>query len=76
MSQKFRYEVRDYSLEKINFKSVLAGVKGTHPQIISAKFEMTEIGEECLVVKVTYEFLPEILERIVFEKKEIPAEES
>ncbi len=29
-----------------------------------------------MVVKVSYEFLPEIVERIVFEKVEIPAEES
>lgn len=58
MSQKFRYEAKNYNLQKINFKSVVAGVKGTHPQIILAKFEKTESGEECLTVKVSYEFLP------------------
>ncbi len=73
---RYRYEAKDYELKKINYKTVIAAVKNTHPQIISAKFTKTEDDSHILTTTVRYEFLPEINEEIVFEKKEIPAEES
>jgi hypothetical protein len=30
------YHVKNYELNKINFKTIIAGLKGTHPQIIKA----------------------------------------
>jgi hypothetical protein len=73
ITQKFRYDLKDYPLKKINYKTVVAAIKGTHPQIISAKFTRNEDDVHVLTVKVSYEFLPEINEELVFEKKEIPA---
>lgn len=60
ITQKFRYEIKDHTLEKINYKTVIAAIKNTHPNIISAKFSNSEDDVHTLVVKVSYEFLPEI----------------
>ena len=51
-------------------------MKGTHPQIISAVFSTSEEDVHTLTIKVSYEYLPEIAESLVFEKREIPADES
>jgi len=66
ITQRSRYEMKNYTLEKINFKTVLASIKGTHPQIISATFTKSEVEEQILSVKVSYEFLPEIVEKLAF----------
>ena len=39
---------------------MVSAVKGTHPQILNASFKQNEAGQEVLIIKVTYEFLPEI----------------
>lgn len=63
-------------MAKVNFKTVVAALKGSHPQILSATLEknVDEVFE--MQIKVAYEFLPEIVEKLVFEKREISAEES
>lgn len=61
--------MKDFTLEKINYKTVLAAIKGTHPNIISAKFTKTESDQHILSIRVSYEFLPEIVEELVFEKR-------
>ena len=54
----------------------MAALKGTHPNIISASLtKQDEVGYE-LAVSVRYEFLPEVVERMKFERRDIPAEES
>ena len=75
ITQKFRYEVKNYAFEKINYKTVVAALKNTHPNIISAAFTKNEGDVHVLTVKVAYEYLPEIQEQLIFEKREIPAEE-
>ena len=54
MTQRVRYEIKDHLLEKINYKTVLAAIKGSHPQIISAKFQQDEDDVHTLIVTVAY----------------------
>lgn len=61
-----QYEVKAHELSKINFKTVIAGLKRTHPQLIKAVLNRTEDQNYELVVTVSYEFLPEIKEVIKF----------
>lgn len=51
---------------------MLAGIRGTHPQIITADLEQGENGQFCLSVAVKYEFLPEVKEELKFEKRAVP----
>ena len=63
-------------MAKINYKTVVASLKGQHPNILSATLEKNADELYVLTVKVCYEFLPETIETIFFDKKEISEEES
>ena len=71
-----RYEVKDVVIAKINFKTIVAGLRNTHPQIIKAHLSINEEGKYELSVVVSYEFLPEVRENYVFESRSIAKEES
>lgn len=51
-------------------------MKGQHPNILSAKLEKNPDELFVLTIKVSYEFLPETVETIMFDKREISVEES
>jgi hypothetical protein len=70
------HELRGYCLAKINYKTVLAALKKTHPEIISAKLEKGESGKYELTVTVGYEFLPEVREVFPLESRVIEKDES
>jgi hypothetical protein len=36
MSKNLRHEIVNYELAKINYKTVVAGLKGQHPNILTA----------------------------------------
>ena len=55
---RLRHELKAYPLAKINYRTVLAALKKTHPQIISAALGRSEEGKFELTVAVAYEFLP------------------
>jgi len=52
---------------------VVAGLKGLHPNIITARLGRNSEQEYELTISVAYEFLPEVVEKIVFASREIPA---
>jgi hypothetical protein len=76
MSKNLRHEIKNYELAKINYKTVVASLKGQHPNILSATLEKNPDELYVLTVKVAYEFLPETIETIMFDKREISGEES
>lgn len=65
-----------YELTKINSKTVVAAIKGQHPQILKASLAKNADELFVLTVNVSYEFLPEIEEKIIFSKRDIKPEES
>lgn len=76
MSKNLRHEIVNYELAKINYKTVVASLKGQHPNILSATLDKNPDELYVLTVKVAYEFLPETIETIIFDKREISGEES
>ena len=60
----------------MNFKTIVAGLRNTHPQIINAKLAINADSKYELTVVVSYEFLPEVRESYVFESRPIAKEES
>ncbi len=51
-------------------------MKGQHPNILSASLDKNPDELYVLTIKVAYEFLPETIETIMFDKREISADES
>ena len=47
-------DLKNKELDKINYKTVLAAIKGSHPQIIKAKFVRTEGDVHKLIITVAY----------------------
>lgn len=64
-----KHQINNYELSKINYKTVIGALKNSHPHILSAKLEKNQDEIYELSVTVAYEFLPEIKEVMVFEKK-------
>jgi hypothetical protein len=51
-------------------------LKGQHPNILSASLDKNSDELYILTIKVAYEFLPETIEKIIFDKREISSDES
>jgi hypothetical protein len=73
---RLRHELRGHALTKINFRTVLAALKKTHPQIITASLKKNSEGQFELVIVVSYEFLPEVREVFTLESKAVEQDES
>lgn len=54
LNSNMRHEVKEHPLTKINYRTVLAALKATHPQIISAALSLNSDEIYELIVKVTY----------------------
>lgn len=54
----------------------MGSLKGQHPNILTASLEKNPDELYVLTIKVSYEFLPETIETIIFDKREISGEES
>ena len=52
---------------------MVAALKNSHPNIISARLSKNEDLQFELAVSVSYEFLPEVRETMKFERRDIPA---
>jgi hypothetical protein len=73
---RLRHELRNHALTKINFRTVLAALKKTHPQIITATLSKNAEGQYELAVVVAYEFLPEQKELFTLESRAVEQDES
>jgi hypothetical protein len=69
-----RHEIKDQELTKINYRTVIAALKATHPQIISAKLQLNSDEIYELTITVAYEYLPPVVETLIFNKREIAAD--
>lgn len=76
LTENLRHEVVNHDLTKINYKTVEASLKGMHPNILKSSLSKNPDELYVLTVTVSYQFLPEIKEEIIFSKREIKAEET